>query len=56
VLDDVGGEALLVLDLHRVERAAVRVYADEKVVFRFQLGQRPSGFGIVCHRYLSPMF
>ena len=32
VLDEVRDEALLVLDLHRVKRAAVRVDSDEEIV------------------------
>ena len=32
VVDDVGNEALLVLHLHRVERAAVGIDADQKIV------------------------
>ena len=31
-VDDVGDEALLVLHFHRVERAAVGIDADEKIV------------------------
>ena len=38
--DGVGDEALFVLDLHRVERAAVRIDADEKVVFFLELVER----------------
>jgi hypothetical protein len=38
MFDDIGGEALLVLDLHRVKRAAVRINADEEIVLRFHIG------------------
>ena len=37
VVDRVGNEALLVLQLHGVEGAAVGVDADEVIVFRFQV-------------------
>jgi hypothetical protein len=40
MLDDIGNEALLVLHFHGVERTAVAVDADEKVVAFHEVAQR----------------
>ena len=43
MVNEIRAEALLVLDLHRVERAAVRVNADEELVLRLErLERRPA--------------
>jgi len=41
-------EALPLLNTHRIERAAVRVYADEKIMFRFEFLQHSSRVNF-CH-------
>jgi hypothetical protein len=48
MLDGVGDEALLMLDLHGVEGTTVGVDTDEEVVLGLKLGQRL----FVIHRYL----
>ena len=47
ILDHVGGEALFVLHLHRVEDAAVGIDADEKGVFRSEIDHAAT-FRSVC--------
>ena len=42
VLDDVGDKALLVLYLHRVKDAPVRIDADKERMLRREVGQRAS--------------
>jgi len=53
VVDDVGDKALLVLDLHRIECAAIRIDADEKRIFGLELDEWPCGL-MHCNHHLPP--
>ena len=53
ILDDVGDEALFMLDLHRVEGAAIGVDADEKIVLWLKFRQWAGCLGKVCHSHLQ---